>query len=172
MDGDAAGHILSMGGVALMNFSKKSQLGAGRRRAVEKAELDRRVEALFGLVGFLETYVMHEDTAARYRSAALKKDSAAKLVRIRDLISANREMVQLDQFNTAFGVAFNEDFLAWTRELAKEGAELQNGTQGGGDTVGGQRTAMPIPLPAFKNLWQLLDMAPLTQLTVAGADGG
>lgn len=84
MDRDGQRQILAMGGVKLMTFANNMFLGSGRGRAVEVVDLDHRVEALFGLVGFLATYVVDGNTAARYRSSALQESLARSLVEIRD----------------------------------------------------------------------------------------
>ncbi|CAM9177912.1 unnamed protein product, partial [Pylaiella littoralis] len=165
MDGGGARQILAMGSVELENVSRTTYLGSGRGRAVEDVDLERRVEALFGLIGFLATYMVDENSVARRRFRALEEDLARTLVKIRDFFSSNRRLVAIDQFVTAFTVAFNTAFGEWARDLAEEGIKLQSGRQGGGIPTADNGQLSPIPLPAFAGLWRMLEIAPLTQLT-------
>ncbi|CAM9418678.1 unnamed protein product, partial [Pylaiella littoralis] len=120
----AADTCHGLGGVK--TIFENDVLRTGRGRAVEDVDLERRVEVLFGLIGFLATFVIDENSVARRRFRALEEDLERMWVKIRDFFSSNRRLVATDQFVTAFTVAFHAAFGEWARDLAKKGIKLQS----------------------------------------------
>lgn len=121
MDDDRARKILAYG---VTTFLGNTYLGAGPGRALEGVEFDRRVEAMFGLIGLLAAELAGEDTMSRRRTHACGED-LAPLVKIRYFFSSNRQLVASDRFMRAFPAAFDVDFGERVRKLAEEGMKLR-----------------------------------------------
>ena len=118
-------------------------------------ELDRRVEALFELIGYLASYIVDaSDREALFRSSGLTAHLADMATTIRRYFAANGVLTRGWRFRAAFTQSFNMDLEAWTAEVTAK-ALAEQAKDGGGGVPGGMALG-DIPLPKFTNTKLLL----------------